>query len=300
MSLPSRTHPALACCLVALVSSFAAGCSTPQPKLGLGGLGGVYAANGPTSGVEYFSADALGVDASPRVTASAYVPRGGGRDQIGKPYTVNGKTYYPTATPKKKQTGLASWYGAAFHGRLTANGEVYDMAHLTAAHKTFPLPSYARVTNLENGRSLIVRVNDRGPFSDDRIIDLSKRAADLLGYSRSGTAQVQVEYAGRAPLHGQDDAFLLASVKGVPADAWSSGETRLAMQSEPSGVAGALSGGTSFLASALGLRKPRNPVATPVEPLGDVGVSAYATQRVASAFSGDPFAGLNATPWKKQ
>lgn len=186
------------------------------PKLGLGSEGGYYLANGKTSGPEFFSARTFGVEASPRVAKGPRLPRGGGREQIGKPYTVAGKTYYPTAHPKEVQVGRASWYGAAFHGRLTANGEVYDMNHLTAAHKTMPLPSYARVTNLENGRSLIVRVNDRGPFADDRVIDLSKRAADLLDYSHGGTAKVKVEYAGRAPLDGHDDAFLMASVRGVP------------------------------------------------------------------------------------
>lgn len=298
-----RINPALASCLVAAIGLATAGCSSPQPKLGLAGLGGIYAANGETSGGEYFSAASLGVDASPRVAMASYVPRGGGRDQIGKPYTVAGKTYYPTANPKKTQVGRASWYGAAFHGRLTANGEVYDMTHLTAAHKTFPLPSYARVTNLENGRSVIVRVNDRGPFADDRIIDLSKRAADMLDYTRSGTAKVRVDYAGRAPLHGQDDAFLLASARNIPqypAD----GRTRLAMQAEPAGpvggIAGALTGGSSFVASALGFRKPPEAIPTPVGRSDSASVSAYATERVSAAFSGDPFGKIAVTDWKSR
>lgn len=198
-------------CAIALL---VAGCSASAPKLGLKAPEGIYAANGATAGPEYFSAATYGVAASPRVATGKRLPRGGGRDQIGKPYTVRGKTYRPTATPKEQEVGKASWYGAAFHGRLTANGEVYDMNHLTAAHKTMPLPSYARVTNMANGHSVIVRVNDRGPFADDRIIDLSKRAAEILDYTNSGTAGVKVEYAGRAPLHGRDDAFLLASVRG--------------------------------------------------------------------------------------
>lgn len=163
---------------------------------------------------EYFPESKYGVKASPRVAHSAGkpLPRGGGRNQIGKPYQVKGKWYYPKE--KKKDytvVGKASWYGNAFHGRLTANGEIYDKEHLTAAHPTMPLPSYARVTNTENGSSVIVRVNDRGPFARGRVIDLSKRAAELLDYKHSGVAQVKVEYVGRAPLDGNDDAFLLAS-----------------------------------------------------------------------------------------
>ena len=131
------------------------------------------------------------------------MPRGGGRYQVGKPYQVKGKWYRPKEDPNYKAVGLASWYGSAFHGRLTANGEVYDMTHLTAAHPTMPLPSYARVTNLKNGSSVMVRVNDRGPFAHSRVIDLSKRAAELLDYQHTGLAKVKVEYVGRAPLDGR-------------------------------------------------------------------------------------------------
>ena len=112
-----------------------------------------------------------------------------------------------------KKVGRASWYGAAFNGRLTANGEIYDMHNLTAAHPTMPLPSYARVTNLENGSSIIVRVNDRGPFAADRVIDLSQQAATMLDYKDDGLADVKVEYVGRAPIEGHDSEFLLASYK---------------------------------------------------------------------------------------
>jgi len=137
--------------------------------------------------------------------------RGGGRDQLGKPYQVRGKWYYPKEDKGYAKVGLASWYGDAFHGRLTANGEVYDMTHLTAAHPTMPLPSYARVTNLETGSSVIVRVNDRGPYHEGRIIDVSERAAQMLDYAKVGTARVKVEYVGRAPLDGDDDQYLVAS-----------------------------------------------------------------------------------------
>ena len=161
---------------------------------------------------EYFSEKAYGVKASPRVTTrSSRLPRGGGREMVGKPYKVKGRWYYPKEEPGYSKTGQASWYGAAFHGRLTANGEVYDMTHLTAAHPTMPLPSYARVTNLTNGSSVIVRVNDRGPFAHGRVIDLSKRAAEMLDYTKTGVAKVRVDYVGRAPLDGNDDSYLMAS-----------------------------------------------------------------------------------------
>ncbi len=120
----------------------------------------------------------------------------------------------PTTNPRYSETGYASWYGEAFHGRLTANGEVYDVNGLTAAHPTLPLPSYARVTNLQNGRSMIVRVNDRGPFAKDRIIDLSSRVADMLDVKDQGTAKVEVDYVGPARMDGRDDKMLLASYEG--------------------------------------------------------------------------------------
>ncbi len=123
-----------------------------------------------------------------------------GRAVVGKPYQIKGKWYYPQHDPAYKRVGQASWYGSDFHGRLTANGEIYDMNLLTAAHPTMPLPSYARVTNLKNGSSLIVRVNDRGPFMKDRIIDLSKQAAAILGYENAGVTDVEVEYIAEAPV----------------------------------------------------------------------------------------------------
>ncbi|MET3560016.1 rare lipoprotein A [Bartonella japonica] len=132
---------------------------------------------------------------------------------VGKPYQIKGKWYYPQNDPTYKRVGEASWYGSDFHGRLTANGEIYDMNLLTAAHPTMPLPSYARVTNLKNGSSIIVRVNDRGPFMKDRIIDLSKQAAELLGYANVGVANVKVEYISEAPIGYYDSAYLMASYK---------------------------------------------------------------------------------------
>jgi rare lipoprotein A len=117
------------------------------------------------------------------------------------------------ATNSYSAVGWASWYGREFHGRRTADGETFDMGALTAAHKTMPLPCYARVTNLRNGRSMVVRVNDRGPFVADRVIDVSARVADLLDFQRSGRTKVKVEYVGRAPLSGGDGPALLASLK---------------------------------------------------------------------------------------
>lgn len=162
-----------------------------------------------------------GVAASPRVVQSGeVVPRGGGTYRVGKPYTVGGRIYTPEENMNYRAEGLASWYGDDFHGRLTANGEVFDMTSISAAHPTMPMPSYARVTNMRNGKSLIVRVNDRGPFHGNRVIDVSHRAAKLLEFDRMGTARVRVEYVGRASLDGSDDNRLLATLReGAPAPA---------------------------------------------------------------------------------
>jgi len=165
-----------------------------------------------------FSQSAYGVAASPRVTTSRRVKKGGGRRQIGKPYKIRGKWYTPREDFAYNRTGQASWYGPNFHGRLTANGEIYDQYALTAAHPTFPLPSYARVTNLANGRSLVVRVNDRGPYHDGRIVDLSAKASELLGYQHLGVAQVRVQYIKQAPLHGRDHKMLASSFRTEPVD----------------------------------------------------------------------------------
>jgi rare lipoprotein A len=115
-----------------------------------------------------------------------------GKYKIGNPYEVYGVWYYPEVNNEYDKTGIASWYGSKFHGLKTANGEVFDMNAISAAHKTLPLPTYVKVTNLENGRSLALRVNDRGPFVHNRIIDLSRRAAELLGMKEKGIARVRV------------------------------------------------------------------------------------------------------------
>ncbi|MBX9759376.1 MAG: septal ring lytic transglycosylase RlpA family protein [Beijerinckiaceae bacterium] len=169
---------------------------------------------------EYFPSSVYGA-ASPRVVADGQsVPRGGGQRLVGRPYTVAGKRYIPReVTPGYTITGNASWYGSAFHGRRTANGEVYDMRALSAAHPTMPLPSYARVTNMRNGHSIIVRVNDRGPFHAGRVLDVSQRVAETLDFKRSGTGRVKVDFVGPAGLAGSDDAILIASLRtdGRPA-----------------------------------------------------------------------------------
>ena len=116
-----------------------------------------------------------------------------GKYKIGKPYQIKGIWYYPKIDYSYNRTGIASWYGPGFHGKKTANGEIYDQNGLTAAHKTLPMPSLVQVTNLENGRSLRLKINDRGPFAYGRIIDLSRRGAQLLGFHRQGTARVQVQ-----------------------------------------------------------------------------------------------------------
>lgn len=131
--------------------------------------------------------------------------------KIGKPYEVKGKWYTPKADEEYSKTGLASWYGADFHGGRTASGEVYDKNVLSAAHKTLPLPSYVRVTNLDNDSSVVVRVNDRGPFVSGRIIDVSKKAAEMLDMTRDGVANVRVDYIGPAKKDPDDMDYLMAT-----------------------------------------------------------------------------------------
>lgn len=162
-----------------------------------------------------------GVAASARaVGPGEAVPKGGGVYRIGKPYEVAGRTYVPGEDINYNAVGLASWYGDDFHGRYTANGEIFDMNAISAAHPTLPLPSYVRVTNLANNRSIIVRVNDRGPYVGGRLIDVSVKTAQLLGFHGNGVTRVKVEYVGRAPLEGSDDRKLMATLReNVPAEA---------------------------------------------------------------------------------
>jgi rare lipoprotein A len=216
---PSRGRKlAMTACVASLAALALAGCAQqPQQRVSY------------QRGKEYFPEGKKYGTASPRVVAEGQaVPKGGGRYLVGRPYRIAGKTYVPSEkSTSYTVTGMASWYGAAFHGRRTANGEIYDMRSLTAAHPTMPLPSYARVTNLSNGKSIIVRVNDRGPYHGGRVMDLSQRVAELLETRAAGTARVKVDYIGRASTGGSDDAKLLATLRtGGPAhlDGYSSPE----------------------------------------------------------------------------
>jgi rare lipoprotein A len=162
-----------------------------------------------------------GVSSSPRVVEIGEpVPKGGGTYRIGKPYVVAGVTYVPEENPHYRAEGLASYYGPDFHGRRTANGEVFDMESLSAAHPTLPIPCYVRVSNLANHKSVIVRVNDRGPYHGNRLIDVSMKTAHVLGFHQNGVARVRVEFVGPAALEGSDDHMLMATYReGEPAPA---------------------------------------------------------------------------------
>jgi rare lipoprotein A len=134
------------------------------------------------------------------------------RYKVGDPYQVQGRWYVPAEQPDYDEVGMASWYGDAFHAKATANGELFDMTAMSAAHKTLPLPSIVEVTNLGNGRRIRVRVNDRGPFVDGRIIDLSRAAASELGFAGQGLARVRVRYMGPAPLGSPSEGLVIAAV----------------------------------------------------------------------------------------
>jgi rare lipoprotein A len=170
----------------------------------------------------YSRAPAFGPDAvSLRPSRPQNAP-GATEPYAGPPYQVDGRWFVPAHEPDYNETGVASWYGPGFHGKETASGETFDQDAFTAAHPTLPIPSLVRVTNLSNGRSLIVRLNDRGPYKNDRIIDLSRGAAEKLGVTSTGTARVQVQYVGPAP----------AEPNSVPAS-----ETRIAAPAPVSFVA---------------------------------------------------------------
>ncbi|WP_045836233.1 septal ring lytic transglycosylase RlpA family protein [Hyphomicrobium sp. 99] len=211
-----RVFGALAACRLVVAVSAAAlttACSSSNPSPG--SLTGVSRS--------VFSEDEYGVKSSPRVASSDYVPKGGGHFKLGSPYKVAGRWYVPREDPNYQEYGVASWYGADFHGRKTANGEVFDAKALTAAHPTLPLPCYAYVTNLENGKTVLVRVNDRGPYVNDRLIDMSYAAAKHLGYLDKGRARVRVRFAGLAPLNGDDTRekqYLASQEGGQRRDQW--------------------------------------------------------------------------------
>ena len=249
-------------------------------------------------GKEHFAQGKKWGRASPKLIADGEaVPRGGGQYLVGRPYHVAGKTYVPHEDDHYSVVGMASWYGAAFHGRRTSNGEIYDMSSITAAHPTMPLPSYARVTNLSNGYSVIVRVNDRGPFSSHRVMDVSARAAEVLGFKNIGTAKIKVDYVGRAPLEGSDDNMLLASLRtdGTPAnlDGYPSSGTMIA-----SAGASAFGGLFSSPAPAPEPAPPPAPVAAPApEPRPEpVQVAATETTAPSDATTEDVAPGSDDAP----
>jgi len=194
---------------VALAGLFLANCANDQ-----------VARRGKSKEIGAFPQSKYG-PASPRVVAEGEdVPKGGGRQLVGKSYSVAGKRYTPYEKPVGYTAiGTASWYGEAFHGRRTANGEVYDRNGISAAHPTMPLPAYARVTNMLNNRSIIVRVNDRGPYHGGRVMDVSQKTAEALAFRHLGTARIKLEYLGQASLAGSDDKLLLATLRtdGQPA-----------------------------------------------------------------------------------
>lgn len=162
------------------------------------------------SGKKSTKQDPFAGTGSPHYPGKGPVPWGGGRYHVGKPYQVAGVKFVPKEQPNYDKKGVASWYGEAFNRRMTSNGEYFDMNRLTAAHATLPLPSYVKVTNLENGREVVVRLNDRGPFVGTRIIDLSKATAAALDFKHKGKANVRVQYIGPAPLNDKGGTHLMA------------------------------------------------------------------------------------------
>jgi rare lipoprotein A len=162
------------------------------------------------SGKKSAKQDPFAGTGSPYYPGKGPVPWGGGRYHVGKPYQVAGVWFKPREQPDYDKKGVASWYGEDFNRRMTSNGEYFDMNRLTAAHATLPLPSYVKVTNLQNGQEVVVRVNDRGPFVDTRIIDLSKATAVALDFKNKGKATVRVQYIGPAPLNDKGGSHLMA------------------------------------------------------------------------------------------
>ena len=197
----------------------------------------------------------------------------GGSYKVGKPYQVAGVWYYPHEDEHYDATGIASWYGPQFHGKRTADGEIFDQESISAAHPTLPLPVLVRVTNLENGRSLVVRVNDRGPFVNGREIDLSRKAAELLGYVRQGTAKVRVQYVGRAPLPGipGTDATQIASASGqetfiAPKPVTDESERHVAAVPSSGVVATALAAPVGVKVASAGVETAPVSLAAPASP----------------------------------
>lgn len=210
--------------------------------------------------------------AKPGANAVPDVPVTQGRYVVGAPYEKNGVLYRPAEDWTYNEVGRASWYGIDYHGRRTANGETYDLRAVTAAHPTLPLPSRVRVTNIENGKSIEVRVNDRGPFEKGRLIDLSERAAELLAFKEKGTAMVRVEILGRAPL----EVFRMAKPKDpatdLPVRAAPSAEVKTAVLPPPSAAPGEPEPpAQAGPAQVAGLGAAETPaVGAPADPVGEL------------------------------
>ncbi|MGJ4855782.1 septal ring lytic transglycosylase RlpA family protein [Labrys sp. La1] len=246
-SSPSRVSGAVVKAAVALAGCAAlASCAAPNQA---------YAPKPATTQVAAATSTTVVPPAGTRVVTPPVRSKNG----TEKPYAIGGKRYVPAGHDSKyTAVGLASWYGPGFNGRKTAVGERFDMTGLSAAHKTMPLPSYARVTNLSNGTSIVVRVNDRGPYVHGRLIDLSSRAADLLQFKGAGVGRVKVEYVGRAPESGSDNKMLMATLRtdGTPAPL-------------PTGVS------NTMVADAA---PPTRPTTTPILPVAAVTQVASATE----------------------
>lgn len=205
-----------------------------------------------------------------------------GTYKVGNPYQINGIWYYPAEDFNYDETGVASWYGPGFHAKTTANGETFDQNDVTAAHRTLPMPSIVRVTNLENGRVLVVRVNDRGPYAQGRIIDLSRRSAQLLGIESKGTAHVRVQ------ILAEESRQLAAAYAGQNANAQKDG-TRVAAAPRETvsaqNLEGAPSAPSSKTVTTPGVEKPKSNVVSSA-PLPDLKAQSVqqATPRATSMF----------------
>ncbi|MGV8995975.1 MAG: septal ring lytic transglycosylase RlpA family protein [Parvibaculaceae bacterium] len=198
------------------------------------------------------------------------VPTGeGGSYKIGKPYQIAGVWYYPKEDEKYDATGIASWYGPQFHMKKTANGERFDQEQLTAAHPTLPMPVLVRVTNLENGRSIVVRVNDRGPFVAGREIDLSRKAAELLGYDKKGTARVRVQFVGRAPMPGNPGTTVQGESFTLPRAQMDESEKQVSNLAPTSSVVVASTLAAPAGAKAASSAMSAAPLPTPMSPVAD-------------------------------
>lgn len=178
-----------------------------------------------------------------KYSQAAAIKGQGGTYKVGNPYKIMGKWYYPAEDYSYSEVGMASWYGEDFHARKTANGENYDMNTLTAAHRTLPLPSIVRVTNLENGRSLVLRINDRGPYAKNRIIDVSKRSAQLLGFQTQGVAKVRVEILEK---ESKELKAALLGEKYTPSATISRSSSSASSSNEPLRATGYQGDGTAY------------------------------------------------------